>query len=91
MANYNVWNLDMWSDGDGGWTMNDRCFIGTMCLPSELPNDNGKKILEAVCRAGFLRTSDRRRLYVEEAGETGWEIVAKKDDLPLLMLEEVTG
>jgi hypothetical protein len=29
---YVVWSLDSWSDGDGGWSVNDRCKCGTVTV-----------------------------------------------------------
>ena len=75
--------FDVWASEDGGWAVNDQLILNRDFIVST--NDSDKEILESLVKAGYLATSDMRRLVVRENGEI-IEVYQKKDMIPLLGL-----
>ena len=99
---FDVYELDMWSDGDGGWTENSRSKIGSLELPVTRVEDvTGLMVLETLVSAEFtgmfgrsyrpLTTKDRRRVYAEDCYGDGrwWEVGAVKEHYPMYGLSPV--
>lgn len=97
---FEVYTLDMFPDGDGGWVENERQKIGTIEIQSS-EQAFPEAILNALCNltcsdiAGrehhVLNTTDRRRIYIEDFYGTGewWEVGTKKGRKPFLGLQMV--
>ena len=93
---FDVYELDMWSDGDGGWTENARYKIGSIHVPDMDVGDMTEvEILKVMKKAAFrsmtgtsfhpLTTRNRKRVYAEDYYGDGkwWEVGIVKGHQPL--------
>ena len=79
--------FDVWGNEKDGWEINDKC---TEFEDLQITDDaTDKDILEYLVQIGFLSTSDRRRLVVEDLGGQNIEIYQRKGMKPLCSLREV--
>lgn len=79
--------FDVWGNAKDGWEVNDMC---TEFEDLQITDDaTDKDILEYLVQIGFLTTSDRRRLVVEDLGGQNIEIYQRKGMKPLCSLREV--
>lgn len=77
--------FDVWKDIDGSWTVNNLCIEEKELYISDTCTD--KEILQFLVTIGFLATSDRRKVYLEDLGNNFIEIYQKKDNIPLGRLQ----
>lgn len=77
--------FDVWADDEGGWQVNNLCveeeglYIDDTCTE--------KEILQFLVKIGFLVTSDRRKVYLDNLGDGFIEIYQKKGNYPLGRLQ----
>ena len=97
---FDFFELDMLPDGDGGWEENNRHHLGQLkYYANSVSEIDRKKLLEVVADTNIrdmtgrsypaLRTTDLRRVYVEDLyGDGSWlEIGAKREHLPIYALK----
>lgn len=78
--------FDVWGDKEGGWQVNNLCIEFDDLNITDDATD--KDILDYLKKIGFLTTSDRRRVYLDDMGDM-IEIYQRKDNYPLGRLERV--
>ena len=96
---FDVYALDMWTDGEGGWTENARSRIGSVELPANrIEEVTDLMILKALNEVEFadfmgqryhpLATKDRRLVYAEDYYGSGewWEVGFVKRHEPVFGL-----
>lgn len=81
-----IYCSDVWGNAKDGWTVNNQCIEATD-LHIE-PDMTDKEILNFLVSIGFLSTSDRRRVGIEDDG-TVIEIYEVKGHKPLGVLMPV--
>lgn len=74
--------FDVWGNAKDGWIVNNQC---VECDVHISPDATDKEICEFLRIIGFLKTSDMRRLEVEDYGDT-IEICERKGHKPLFGL-----
>lgn len=82
ISQYTVWQIDAWTDGDGGWIWNDRMELGKITF---LETDLRQDILRTFRDQLRIQLPARHILLREE--NEGWVIYARKDRLPLFALQ----
>jgi len=78
MAEYKVWNYDVWGNDEDGFTVNDRNEIGSVDLPDD-PTD--AQILEAISEYW-----DTDRLTIDDSADFGdgvIEIIVEETEEPV--------
>ena len=99
-AGFDVYELDMWSDGEGGWQENSRLHIGEIRVPLNAGGDvTDKSILKALKELEVydmigrsvkcLKTTSRSVVYIDDLyGDGSWfEVGSAKDRQPVYGLE----
>ena len=89
MEKYRLINyFDVWGNEKDGWEVNNQCSEGE---DFRIDNDaTAKDVCEYLKNAGFLNTSDMRKLYVDFSSFDGCiEIYQKKGMLPLFRFEKI--
>ena len=99
---FEVFELDMWPDGEGGWEENDRHRLGRIQIDVDsIDKITDVKLIDALYRfkvrgsfgltSPAINTTDRRRVYAEDLyGDGRWfEVGAKKEHLPMYGLKPV--
>ena len=77
--------FDVWKDEEG-WQVNNLCVEEEGLYIDDTCTD--KEILQFLVKIGFLVTSDRRKVYLEDMGDGFIEIYQKKGNIPLGRLQE---
>lgn len=94
---FNVYQMDMYADGVGGWIENSRLLIGSVTLPAESLEDVTEVMtLKALKKARFtdmtgvatvcpLTTQNRKVVYAEDFFDDGrwWEVGLVRGHRPL--------
>lgn len=87
MSKYRLINyFDVWGNEKDGYEINNLCVEADDLWISD--DSTEKEILKFLVQIGFLRTSDRRKVYIEELGEM-MEIYQRKGNYPLGRLEKI--
>lgn len=99
-ACFDLYEMEMWGDGEGGWEENNRFSLGRLLVPC---NENGdfteRDILKAMKHKKVrsivgspymaLRTIDKRVVWIEETSDLTYEIGAVKFHKPVYLLQYV--
>ena len=95
---FDVYELDMWADGEGGWTENNRIKVGQISVPVKTLDDITPKALLLAMKGEsadnthpYITTTDQRRVYAEDLYGMGewWEVGAVKNHYPMFGLQLV--
>ena len=89
MEKYRLINyFDVWGNEIDGWEINNQCSEGEDFYISN--ESSAKEVCEYLKSAGYLRTSDMRKLYVDFSTYNGCiEIYQKKGMCPLFRFEKI--
>ena len=80
--------FDVWGNAVDGWEINNQCIEGEDFHIDE--NAAKKEICEYLKNARYLKTSDMRKLYVDNSScASVIEIYERKGMMPLFAFEEV--
>lgn len=86
VRSYDLYLMDMWADGYGGWEENQRFHLGVLTVGHKAFNTDEEDILEEMLSFRYreitgryspvITTTDRRRLFIEDVYGDGrwWEI-----------------
>ena len=97
---FDVYELDMWADGEGGWTENSRVKVGQVSVSVRDDEEiTPKAVLLAMntvqepFNLPFITTADMRKVYAEDYYGTGqwWKVGAVKGHRPLYGLQLIEG
>ena len=81
---YVVWNLDVWSDGEGTYEVNDRSKAGTI----QVDSDSDENIFQALKSEGYLKDSVTLDMIAIDNGDEGFiNVDVAEDAKPLFQLE----
>lgn len=86
MKKYSLINyFDVWGNAKDGWEVNNQCVKFDDLVITDDATE--KDILGYLVSIGFLATSDRRKVRVDDLGDY-MEIYAVKGNMPLGLLRE---
>ena len=89
MTTFNIYDLDVWADGEEGWQVNDWRIIGSVDI--EITGNNEidyPAIIEALKEKELLSPSANTETIGVDWNTCGYELYATKDGCPLYNLQE---
>jgi len=81
--------FDVWTDEDGGWTVNNQSHYEHKVKIKDI--FNRKSVLKLMKRLGYISKMCRTTQLIFTEFESGLEILKKKDGMPLFFIEDLGG
>ncbi len=80
--------FDVWTDEEGNWIVNNQCHYRHNVKIKDIFNK--KSVLKLMKRLGYIIKGCKTTQLIFESTDYGWEILHKKDCMPMFLIEEST-